>query len=568
VSTAAPPPTLGGRYRVLAELARGGMGVVYLVEHMATGKRHAAKVMLAKYSGDASWSERFLREMRAPARIDSEHVAEVTDAGVAAEVGGLPFLVMELLEGRDLAALLSERGHLSPVEVTSLLGQLARVLDRAHAIGIVHRDLKPTNLFLHRTRDGRTILKVLDFGLATALGEATDLPPLTSTGAIMGTPHYMAPEQARGDRAAIGGHSDRWAVGMITFELLSGQRYWGEANSVAVVGELLAGSIALPSELVPGLGPGFDAWFARSCHVDRAQRFSSAAEQLAALSGALGVATPAGSDLPPTLAIAAADPLPPGVAPAAPVAAPHAAGPHAAGPPHGAPLPLAPAMANPQPIAPPMLAPQPLARPMLGPPHMAPPPTGAPIVRASAPPDRSAAIWLFALVVLVAVGAFGMGLWLRGRTPDASAGAPVEGESDEDAPRPSKKKKKAPRVDGSPKSAPKTPTVRTGRVLLLANPGYAASVRKSVEAHMPEVQACYVEELARDPALEGDLEMMVSLDSKGQAEQPVMCVQRPELVFPEGLCHCIAQRLSSWRFEPPPSDDASGFFYRFLLTRE
>jgi hypothetical protein len=180
----------------------------------------------------------------------------------------------------------------------SLVAQLATVLDQAHALEMVHRDLKPANLFLHRGPAGRATLKVLDFGLVTALRGLIE-HALTQTGMILGTPHYMAPEQARADHLAVGPHTDRWAVGMIAFELLSGQRYWGEGPSDAFVTDLRRAVLVPPSELVPGLGAAFDAWFARSCHRELAERFGSAREQVAALAAALSTAPT--SELPASL---------------------------------------------------------------------------------------------------------------------------------------------------------------------------------------------------------------------------------------------------------------------------
>jgi serine/threonine protein kinase len=514
------PATLGERYAVLSQVARGGMGVVYLVEHRATGRRHAAKVMLAQYSNDPTWYERFLREIRAPARIDSPHVVEVTDAGIAPEAGGLPFLVMELLEGRDLGDVLAERGNLSPAELASLLGQLAAVLDRAHALGIVHRDLKPTNLFLHRTREGRTILKVLDFGLATALSEGVHEIQLTQSGMVMGTPHYMAPEQARGDRRGIGGHTDRWAVGMIAFELLSGQRYWGEGTSLAVMRDLLSGHFAPPSELVPGIGGGFDRWFAQSCHADPRQRFASAGEQVAALAAALGLAPPGDGELVPTLAV---DPR------------------KLAPPPSPTPTPA------PQAVFPPPVGPSPqVPRNQTTVPYVG---------ERRAASDRGTLVWLMLLVVAIGAGAFGAAFFFARR----DAPKPVrDGDDDAETTAP-RKKKKTP--------AP-SPSVFASRI---TNAFDSAAIQKEVELHHPEVLACYVEALKVDPVLEGDIELGGVLDAAGKL-QGVVCSQRPELIQAADLCRCIGERMLTWRFSPPrpPANSPpanSPFLCRFTLTR-
>jgi serine/threonine protein kinase len=287
-----PPPTLiAGRYRVLRELGRGGMGIVYEVEHVHTGDRRALKVLLMKEGQDPGALERFKREARASARIKSDYVVAIVDADVAPELGGAPFLVMELLNGTDLYRELAARGRIPADEAIIYLRQAARALDKSHAIGIVHRDLKPENLFLHVREDGTTILKILDFGISKIVGgdPAGDLAGagLTRTGAVMGTPLYMSPEQARGRVSEIGPATDVWALGLIAIQLLSGQVYW----RVNTVGELMAHILAeplySPSERWPWLSTDIDAWFARSCAREPRDRFQSVGEQIAALEVAL-----------------------------------------------------------------------------------------------------------------------------------------------------------------------------------------------------------------------------------------------------------------------------------------
>ncbi|MCC6528399.1 MAG: serine/threonine protein kinase, partial [Polyangiaceae bacterium] len=283
------PATVGGRYRVLEELGRGGMGVVYRVEHLHTGERLALKVMLGAAAAHPAFVERFRREAFVPALVKSEHVVRVTDADVAPELGGAPFLVMELLEGVDLEQRLRERGPLSSHALVALLRPVADALDRAHHRGIVHRDLKPENLFLHHRPDGSVTVKVLDFGIA-GLGAALgpDAARLTSTGSILGTPGYMAPEQARGDVAAIGPATDVWALGLVAFRCLGGRDYWPGPSAGEVVAQILTAPLAPPSTLVPGLPGAFDAWFARSCAREPAARFATSGEQVAALAATLG----------------------------------------------------------------------------------------------------------------------------------------------------------------------------------------------------------------------------------------------------------------------------------------
>jgi len=204
---------VAGRYRIIAEIGRGNMGKVYRVEHLNTGEELAMKVLLAHVGVELSLVERFKREARAPALIKSPHVVRVIDADVAPELGGAPFLVMELLEGCDLQEYLRARGKLPPSEALGILEQVARALDRAHAVGIVHRDLKPANVFLHRHVEG-VVVRVLDFGIsrmapdASAKGEQL----LTASGIMMGTPLYMPPEQATGSHHKLGPGTDVWAL--------------------------------------------------------------------------------------------------------------------------------------------------------------------------------------------------------------------------------------------------------------------------------------------------------------------------------------------------------------------
>ncbi len=234
---------IASRYRILRELGRGGMGVVYVVEHVHTGDHLALKLLLGHAAQDPQSIERFKREARASARIKSEHVVKVVDADVAPELEGAPFLVMELLNGTDLQKELEKRGRFSPDEALHYLAQAARALDKSHALGIVHRDLKPENLFLHTREDGSTLLKILDFGISKSIG-ANDIGSagMTSTGSVMGTPLFMSPEQARGRVAEISPATDVWAMGLIALQLLTGTVYW----RVNTVGELMAHIISEP----------------------------------------------------------------------------------------------------------------------------------------------------------------------------------------------------------------------------------------------------------------------------------------------------------------------------------
>lgn len=290
------------------------MGAVYLVEHVHTGEHLALKVLVGEEAATPEGVERFKREARAPAKIRSDHVVRVTDADVAPELGGAPFMVMEALNGQDLGRVLTERGKLPPADVTWIMAQVASALDKAHAIGIVHRDLKPENLFLHTRDDGSRIVKILDFGISKMKSKDGDVAAagLTQTGAMMGTPFYMAPEQARGLQSAIGPATDVWALGLVTLRLLTGEIYWGNVETLGdLLMRIMSDPMPPPSVRFPTLGVNLDAWFARSCARDPALRFASVGEQVRALAAAfndtssaravqeaLGAGSPLGASVP------------------------------------------------------------------------------------------------------------------------------------------------------------------------------------------------------------------------------------------------------------------------------
>ncbi len=221
---------LAGKYKIERMLAKGGMGVVVAAMHEALEQRVALKFLLPEGAENADAVGRFLREARAAVRLRSEHVAKVLDVGTLDT--GSPYIVMEYLEGRDLQAVLTERGKLSPQTAVSYVLQACEAIAEAHAHGIVHRDLKPGNLFLTRRNDGTPCIKVLDFGISK-LPSGQLQGAMTKTATLMGTPYYISPEQLRSSKNADS-RSDIWALGMILYELLSG-------------------SVAFPRETLPEL---------------------------------------------------------------------------------------------------------------------------------------------------------------------------------------------------------------------------------------------------------------------------------------------------------------------------
>ncbi|HWU90919.1 MAG TPA: serine/threonine-protein kinase, partial [Kofleriaceae bacterium] len=208
-----------GRYRVIELIGEGGMGKVYLAEHVEIGKRVALKVLHPSYSRMPDLVERFRREARAASKIGHPNIVDVTDSGTTAD--GSVYFVMEYLEGVELGSVIEREGALDVARALRIAGQICRALAAAHAQGIVHRDLKPENIYLI-TRDGAAdVVKVLDFGIAkTTEAEAARERRLTSPGMAMGTPEYMAPEQAAG--RAADARCDVYALGAILYEMVTG----------------------------------------------------------------------------------------------------------------------------------------------------------------------------------------------------------------------------------------------------------------------------------------------------------------------------------------------------------
>ena len=210
---------LAGKYRLEKVAGEGGMGVVYAAQHLVLKQRVAVKVLLPAAACSEHVVERFAREAQAAARIMSEHVARVMDAGTTAT--GAPFLVMEYLEGCDLEELLAVEGPLPMTDVVDYLLQALEALAHAHAVGLVHRDIKPANLFLACRADGGNVIKMLDFGISKTLESRPEDRVLTGQ-AVLGSPVYMPPEQLRNAKD-IDARADLWSLGVVAYELLCGR---------------------------------------------------------------------------------------------------------------------------------------------------------------------------------------------------------------------------------------------------------------------------------------------------------------------------------------------------------
>ena len=283
IATTQLPAIIASRYVPIRLIAKGGMAAVYEVEHARTGERLALKVLLSGVGASAEALARFKREARASARIKSDNVVRVTDADVAPELDGAPFLVMDLLEGTDLERAAATTAP-DPATVVGWLRQAARAIDKAHRLGIVHRDLKPENLFLTTATDHPPMIKVLDFGIAKMLEEGTGV---TGSEQVLGTPKYMAPEQA-GANARVTPATDRYSLGLIAFRLLLGESYY-RGTAMSILGQLLHVELQPPSNRNPRFGSRFDAWFCKACDRNPEKRFASASEQIEALAEVLGL---------------------------------------------------------------------------------------------------------------------------------------------------------------------------------------------------------------------------------------------------------------------------------------
>ena len=287
-----PGRMVNASLRLVAPLGEGGMGCVWIADHLALQTQVAVKFMTRALTYDSASVARFAREAASAARVKSPHVVQMFDYGVTRD--GVPYIVMELLEGRDLAKVIADRGALPPALVLAVVAQAAKALSRAHARGVVHRDIKPENLFLCDAGEGaegqenEPFVKILDFGIAKVSLDRPD--NATRTGAMLGSPRYMSPEQLFGARD-LDARSDLWSLGIVAYEALTGVPPF-DGSSVAQIAMGVHGAPKRPSALVEGLPRAVDGWFARACARERSERFASATEMAQALAIALGVQGP------------------------------------------------------------------------------------------------------------------------------------------------------------------------------------------------------------------------------------------------------------------------------------
>jgi eukaryotic-like serine/threonine-protein kinase len=269
---------LDGKYRVDGVIGAGGMGVVVVATHVQLNTRVALKFLLPEALRDAKVVERFVREARSAVQIQSEHVARVID--VATLPNGAPYMVMEYLEGQDLADTLAQGGPLGVAQAVGYVLQACEAVAEAHTLGIVHRDLKPANLFLTRRPRREPMVKVLDFGISKSNDPAS--LSLTKTASMMGSPYYMSPEQMKSARD-VDLRSDIWALGVILFELLSGTTPFQGDTITELVVSVTQGRVPSIRDLRPDVPEGLEAVIARCLERDPARRYPDVGELAKAL---------------------------------------------------------------------------------------------------------------------------------------------------------------------------------------------------------------------------------------------------------------------------------------------
>ncbi len=275
---------VGGKYRVGPLVGSGGMGTVWLGRHEQLGTRLAIKFIRPQFAERPDARRRFEIEARAAASVDSQHAVKVYDYGVTDK--GLPFIVMEYLEGESLSEALIRRGPFPPKEAAQVIAHASKALTKAHAAGIVHRDLKPDNIFLATNVEGEGgelgyIVKLVDFGIAKMLdvgnGGNGGLKGPTQEGSVIGTPNFMSPEQL-----TVGGApnalTDIWSLGACAFAAFTARiPFEGEVLGDIVL-KVCVEPLPVPSKFVQDVPAGLDAWFLRACHREPTKRFQSVTE--------------------------------------------------------------------------------------------------------------------------------------------------------------------------------------------------------------------------------------------------------------------------------------------------
>ncbi|HTQ43887.1 MAG TPA: serine/threonine-protein kinase [Polyangiaceae bacterium] len=287
------PEIIGGKYRVTAQIGRGGMATVYAAVHQGTDRRVAVKVMTAaQIDPESSSSEerngslaRFEREARIAGNIETQHVTRVYDTGIDPVWG--PYIVMELLGGEDLKDLVRRLGPLRPDLSLRILAQACIGVGRAHALGVVHRDVKASNLFLAKDEFGKIVVKVLDFGIAkghrTHTIDASDPKTLTETGAMLGSPHYMSPEQVLGSKT-LDHRADIWSLGIVLYKCLSARTPFDDRDTVGhIVVSIVQGAPPSVQDFAPWVSPDIAEVLVKALRSRPQERYQTAEEMYEAI---------------------------------------------------------------------------------------------------------------------------------------------------------------------------------------------------------------------------------------------------------------------------------------------
>jgi len=278
----APGVVVAERYRLERPLAVGGMGTIWVARHLQLDIDVAVKFMSEEVDSAPSGRARFEREAKSAARLRTPHVVRTHDYGVD---GGTPFLAMELLQGESLEAKLRREAPLSLPVTAAIFRQIAKGLREAHELGIVHRDLKPANIFMARVADDE-VVKILDFGIAKETKNLIVCDE-TKSGMLLGSPHHMSPEQARG--GTVDARSDLWSLGVVLFRMVTGEKPFAGTNVGDVIAKICGDTIPKPSSLLPALAGSIDDFFKRALSRNPALRFQTVQEMSAAFDRAIGL---------------------------------------------------------------------------------------------------------------------------------------------------------------------------------------------------------------------------------------------------------------------------------------
>lgn len=308
-----PGDLIDNKYRIVRLIGEGGMGSVHEGENVRIKRRVAIKVLHKHAADNEAALTRFEREAQAAGHIGSDHIMEVLDVGVLAD--GDRYMVMEFLDGEPLSSRIRNAGSLTPQHLVPLLRQALSGLDAAHKAGIIHRDLKPDNIFVVREKAGKTdFVKLIDFGISKFNVLGGDMA-MTSTGAVMGTPYYMSPEQAKGSRS-VDARSDIYSMGVIAFEALTGQVPFDGSTFNELMFKIVLAEPPQLKLLRPDIDPAFAALVEKMMARDPEARYATCKEVIAALDTwtNTGQAVPVAA---PTVVSPTANAAPPGVAPGA-----------------------------------------------------------------------------------------------------------------------------------------------------------------------------------------------------------------------------------------------------------